>query len=43
MYFLIEDYELLEKCNTIWDKVSSDVRKKLISNFSIIKKFWKPK
>ena len=20
MYFLIEDNELLEKCNTIWDK-----------------------
>ena len=24
MYFLIEDDELLEKYNTIWDKVSAD-------------------
>ena len=22
MYFLIEDDDLLEKCNTIWDKIS---------------------
>ena len=27
IYFLIEDDELLEKCNTIWDKVSSDLKK----------------
>ena len=25
MYFLIEDDELLEKYNTIWDKVSADI------------------
>ena len=25
MYFLIEYDELLEKCNTIWDKVSADI------------------
>ena len=25
MYFLIEDDELLEKYNTIWDKVSGDI------------------
>ena len=27
MYFLIEDDELLEKYNTIWDKVSADIKK----------------
>ena len=26
MYFLIEDDDLLEKYNTIWDKVSADLR-----------------
>ena len=27
MYFLIEDNDLLEKCNTIWDKVSADIKR----------------
>ena len=27
MYFLIEDDGLLEKYNTIWDKVSTDIKK----------------
>ena len=27
MYFLIEDDDLLEKCNTVWDKVSADIKK----------------
>ena len=27
MYFLIEDDELLERYNTTWDKVSSDIKK----------------
>ena len=33
MYFLIEDYDLLEKCNTIWDKVSTffDIKKEFDS------------
>ena len=26
MYFLIEDDELLEKYNTIWDKASADIK-----------------
>ena len=26
MYFLIEDNDLLEKYNTIWDKVSADIK-----------------
>ena len=30
MYFLIEDDELLEKYNTIWDKVSTDIKNNLI-------------
>ena len=29
MYFLIEDDDLLEKYNTIWDKVSADIKKEL--------------
>ena len=36
MYFLIEDDALLEKYNTIWDKVSA-VIKKMISSLSIKK------
>ena len=31
MYFLIEDDDLLEKCNTIWDKVSADIKKEFDS------------
>ena len=27
MYFLIEDDDLLEKYNTIWDKVSANIKK----------------
>ena len=27
MYFLIKDDDLLEKYNTIWDKVSADIKK----------------
>ena len=32
MYFLIEDDDLLEKYNTIWDKVSPDISKKFHSD-----------
>ena len=31
MYFLIEDDDLLEKYNTIWDKVSPDIKKEFDS------------
>ena len=31
MYFLIEDDDLLKKCNTIWDKNSADIKKELDS------------
>ena len=37
VYFLIEDSDLLEKYNTIWNKVSSYIKKKLIASLSIIK------
>ena len=40
--FFIEDDDLLEKYNTIWDKVSVDI-KNLIANLSITKIIWKPK
>ena len=39
MYFLIEDNNLLEKYYIIWDKVSADIKKKLIASLSIIKIF----
>ena len=31
MYFLVEDDDLVEKCNTIWDKVSADINKEFDS------------
>ena len=31
MCFLIKNDDLLEKYNTIWDKVSADIRKNLIA------------
>ena len=31
MYFLVEDDKSLEKYNTIWDKVSVDIRKEFLS------------
>ena len=31
MYFLIEDDDSLEKYNTIWDKVSTDIKKEFDS------------
>ena len=39
MYFLIEDDDLLEKYNTIWDKVSADIKKNLMANLSAINNF----
>ena len=40
--FLIEDTDLLEKYNTIWDKVSADIKKNLIASLFMIKIIWKP-
>ena len=31
MYFLMKDDDLLERCNTIWDKVSADFKKEFDS------------
>ena len=39
IYFLIEDDDLLEKYNTVWDKVIADIKKILIASLSIIKVF----
>ena len=39
MYFLIEDDSLLEKYNTIWDKVNTDIKDKLIASQSTLKNF----
>ena len=40
MYLLIQDDDLLEKYNTIWDKVSADIKKRnLIESLSTIKNF----
>ena len=35
--FFIEDDDLLEKYNTVWDKVSVDIKNYLIANLSITK------
>ena len=43
MYFLIEDDDLLEKYNTIWDKVSADIKKEFDSKPFHNKKSWKIK
>ena len=44
MYFGIKGDELLDKYNTIWDKVSADKKKKEFDGKSVmIKNFWKPK
>ena len=43
MYFLFEDGGLLEIYNTIWDKVSVDIKKELDSEPAYNKGFLKPK
>ena len=40
MYFLIEDNDLLEKFNTIWDKVKADIKKEFDSDPFYNKKFF---
>ena len=39
MYFLLKMTTYLNKCNTIWDKVSADIKNNLITSLSIIKNF----
>ena len=43
MYFLIKDDDLLEKCNTIWDKVKADTKKEFNSESVYNKEFLKTK
>ena len=43
MYFLFEDDDLLEKYNTIWDKVSADIKKEFDSESVYSKEFLKTK
>ena len=43
MYFLIENDELLEKYNTVWDKVSADIKKEFDSEPVYNKHFLKTK
>ena len=43
MYFLIEDDDLLEKYNTIWDKVSANIKKEFDSEPVYNKEFLKTK
>ena len=43
MYFLIENYDLLEKSNTIWNKFRADVKKKFDCEPVYNKKFLKTK
>ena len=43
MYFLIEDGDLLEKYITIWDKVSTDVKKEFDREPVYNKIIWKLK
>ena len=39
MYFLTEDDNLLEKYNSIWDKVSADIKRNLIVSLSTNEEF----
>ena len=43
MHFLIEDDDLLEKYDTIWDKVRADIKKEFDSNPVYNKKILKTK
>ena len=43
MYFLIEDDNLLEKYNNVWDEVNADIKRNSIASLSTIKIFWKTK
>ena len=43
IYFLIEDDDLLEKYNTIWDKVRADTKQELDSKAVYNKEFLKTK
>ena len=43
MNFLIEDDELIEKYNTVWDKVSADIKEEFDSEPDYNNNYLKPK
>ena len=43
MYFFIKNDALLGKYDTVWDKVSADIKNNLIATLSTKMNFWKPK
>ena len=43
MCFLIEDCDLLEKCNTIWDKVNAEIKNEFDSELVYNKEYLKTK
>ena len=43
MNFLIEDDDILEKCNAVWDKVSADFKNEFDSDLLYNKEIWKTK
>ena len=43
MYFFIEDDDLLKRYNTIWDKVSTDIKKEFDSKLVYNKNYLKTK
>ena len=43
MYFLIEDDDLLEKYNAIWDKVNADIKKEFDSEHVYNREFLRTK
>ena len=43
MYFLIDDDDLLERCNIVWEKVSADIKEEFDSEPVYSKKFLKTK
>ena len=43
MYFFVKDDELLEKHNTIWDKVSADIKKEFDNELAYEKEYLKTK
>ena len=43
MYFMIENDNLLEKYNTIWDKVSADIRTEFDNEYVYNKNYLKTK
>ena len=43
MYFLIEDDNLLKRCNTIWIKLRTDINKEFDRELAYIRKILKTK